>query len=889
MRPGTGAMRTARQSAMRAAHAHFAAHRHAEAQAALEALITLHGEDAGSLLLLATLRLAADADAAEALLRRCIALAPTNSQAWHYLGKVAEQKGDLAAAIERLRHAATLNPHFAPTHNDLGALLQQTGERDAALAALDRAIAIDPDYATAHHNRGMLLVDMRRPSEAREAFRKVLGTHLDSADAWHNVGAAHLSLEEYEPTVAACRQALALDAGHLGAYATLAQALGHLHRNGEATEVRAEWARRQGVVITPCRSEPAQARVLLLGAAEFCNVPAGELLDRTRFETISLNLMPPAQRDADPATDSRALPPVDIVFNAIGDADRGAPFFAPATEFCQKLGRPLLNPPRGVARTRRDALPALIKDIPGLVTPRIRRIARGDMAAFATANEEPGRPLLVRPAGSHGGDDLVRIEDRAELTAYAQGVPADDYYLSDFWDYRGADGLFRKYRLIFVDRAVFPYHLAITNHWLAHYWRAEMAEAMKREEAAFLADFRQAFRGAAADAVAEAARRLDLDYAGMDCTILPDGRVLVFEANAAMLVHLRESREAFAYKHAHVPRIIAAVGEMVLRRIAERRLGTLRVASCASADLDASACDIPGVLARDGDLCARRACHQSAIVEDGDEAEPRGDHARRIGAGRVVDSGEPSVPAGRRDELLVDRNDVRLLAIEHRLQAEREAEIARADIDAADPRHVENAVDVVDRLLGLDHRDDQHLVVGDRLVGAGLAVHHGTDRAVAALAGRRIEAGAGQGLRLLRGVHHRADHTPRAAVEHLADDPRLVPRHAHQRRHRMGVHRLKALHHRQVVLHAVLHIHGDAVEAALGHDLRGKPRRDRQPPIDAGLARRQACFELVHGLPSICGGHACRGALVATTREADQNAAWISRDLICRIRRPPTR
>jgi len=38
-----------------------------------------------------------------------------------------------------------------------------------------------------------------------------------------------------------------------------------------------------------------------------------------------------------------------------------------------------------------------------------------------------------------------------------------------------------------------------------------------------------------------------------------------------MLVHLRESRAAFAYKHAHVPRIIAAIGDMVLRRIAEHR------------------------------------------------------------------------------------------------------------------------------------------------------------------------------------------------------------------------------------------------------------------------------------------------------------------------------
>ena len=565
-------MSAARQAALRAALAHFAARRHADAQAALEALIAQHGEDAEALLLLGTLQLAADAPAAAALFRRCLALAPGNAYAWHYLGKAAEQQGDLAAAIEHLGRAAALNPRFAPTHNDLGALLQQVGERDAALVALDRALAIDPDYTTAHHNRGMLLAEMRRPEEAREAFRQVLAARQDSADAWHNVGAAHASLDEHEPAAAACRQALALDPGHLGAYATLAQALGHLHRGAEAAEVRAEWARRQGVVVTRCRCEPPQARILLLGAAEFCNVPTGDLFDRMRFETISLNLMPPAQADSDPALRRESLPPFDIVFNAIGDADRGSPFFARAAEFCQKLDRPLLNMPDRVARTRRDALPALIKDIPGLVTPRMRRIARADLAAFAAAPERLDRPLLVRPAGSHGGDDLARIEDRAELAGYAEKAPADEYYVSDFWDYRGGDGFFRKYRLIFVDRKVFPYHLAITSHWLAHYWRADTTDGMKHEEEGFLADFRQAFRGAAAEAVSEAARRLDLDYAGMDCTILPDGRVLVFEANATMLVHLRESREAFAYKHAHVPRIIDAMSEMVLRRIAERGL-----------------------------------------------------------------------------------------------------------------------------------------------------------------------------------------------------------------------------------------------------------------------------------------------------------------------------
>lgn len=37
-------------------------------------------------------------------------------------------------------------------------------------------------------------------------------------------------------------------------------------------------------------------------------------------------------------------------------------------------------------------------------------------------------------------------------------------------------------------------------------------------------------------AIAEIARRLQLEYFGMDCNLRPDGRLLVFEANANMNV-----------------------------------------------------------------------------------------------------------------------------------------------------------------------------------------------------------------------------------------------------------------------------------------------------------------------------------------------------------------
>jgi tetratricopeptide (TPR) repeat protein len=563
-------MTPTREVAFRTALEHYKASRPRAAADLFEEVLKADPHDTEALLLLGILRMETDPDAAEALLTRCVALAPGHPFALHNLGKLQQQRGDHWAAIQLFRKSAAGNATFAPTFNDLGASLHQVGEREAALAAVDRAIAIDPDYTTAHRNRGFILMEMQRSEDARQAFHTVLASAHQSADAWHNFGTAHYNLGEFEPAIEACRQALVLDPSHLAAYGTLAQALHRVHRVEEAARVQTEWARRQRVTVTRCRGEYAEARILLVGAAEICNVPTEFLFDRTHFETISIYLLPPAESEEDLIAFGNELPDVDVVFNAVGDADRGAQFLDRASNVFRKLDRPIVNPPDRILRTRRDNIPELLKGVSGLALPATRRVARADISALAAESEEIERPLLLRPIGSHGGDDLVRVKNCAQIAAYLRTVHAEEFYLSDFWDFRSEDGYFRKYRLIFVDRKVYPYHLAISKDWLVHYWRADMVDWMKREEEAFLADFRSVFRDAAADVAVEVARRLDLDYAGMDCSILPDGQVLLFEANATMLVHLRESCVTSAYKHAHVPRIVDAMTDLIRRRVGAR-------------------------------------------------------------------------------------------------------------------------------------------------------------------------------------------------------------------------------------------------------------------------------------------------------------------------------
>jgi hypothetical protein len=54
----------------------------------------------------------------------------------------------------------------------------------------------------------------------------------------------------------------------------------------------------------------------------------------------------------------------------------------------------------------------------------------------------------------------------------------------------------------------------------------------------------------------------------MDCALTEDGRLLLFEANACILLHLDEPAASFPYKHRHVPKIREAFSRLLIERAA---------------------------------------------------------------------------------------------------------------------------------------------------------------------------------------------------------------------------------------------------------------------------------------------------------------------------------
>ena len=330
------------------------------------------------------------------------------------------------------------------------------------------------------------------------------------------------------------------------------------HRE-EAHAHRERAYRQQCVHITPALHE--RRRVLMLAAGGQGNVPVKYLVPgatNTRIEYFIGYAKP-----------DTVLPAHDIVFNVVGDPDVEEPVFVASCNFIETTAKPWLNHPAHVSRTRRDRLPALLHGIADIETPPVRRIKSLVAALGALGDSGMVFPLLLRPAASHGGDGLIRIEDPMGLHAI-DAQPSDAWYLSPFRDYRSTDGYFRKYRMIFVDREPYPYHLAISSHWLVHYATADMLSdpAKCEEERRFLEapELALGMRGMAA--IQAIGRRLDLDYAGVDFTILGDGRVLVFEANATMLVH-PEGPGPFEHKNPFIARIFGAFETMMANRIAQ--------------------------------------------------------------------------------------------------------------------------------------------------------------------------------------------------------------------------------------------------------------------------------------------------------------------------------
>lgn len=270
---------------------------------------------------------------------------------------------------------------------------------------------------------------------------------------------------------------------------------------------------------------------------------------------------------------------IDVLFNSLADPDVNASALLVAISALADVSRPIVNDPRHVVRTRRDIVPGLLHGIDGIVVPRTIRLMPGQLASQVAAEHGLRYPLLLRSAGSHTGLGLQRAAAPSDLdAAIADGRVTPPAYITEFVDCRGADGLYRKMRLMICGETVLMRHHLFSPDWLVH----AAAQAFMETRP----DLLELERRAAADPVTvlppggrelltEIKRRVGLDYFGIDCGPLPDGRLAIFEVNAVMNM-LPASRHPV-----RGPLTVAAIGRIAqaLNELVRVRAGMLSAAS----------------------------------------------------------------------------------------------------------------------------------------------------------------------------------------------------------------------------------------------------------------------------------------------------------------------
>ena len=190
-------------------------------------------------------------------------------------------------------------------------------------------------------------------------------------------------------------------------------------------------------------------------------------------------------------------------------------------------------------------------------------------------------PVIARPLDSQGGKDLEKIDGAEGLSAYLDRVQGDAFFISNFIDYRAADGQFRKLRVVLVDGRPFAGHMGVSSDWMIHYVNAGMHESAEKrsEEERFFATFDEGLAMRHKESLAAICERVGLDYFSIDCAEMPDGRLLVFEIDNAGIVHDFDDPAVFPYKPPAMRKVFDAFRAM----LADRAARSTAVAGAATA------------------------------------------------------------------------------------------------------------------------------------------------------------------------------------------------------------------------------------------------------------------------------------------------------------------
>lgn len=255
-----------------------------------------------------------------------------------------EELREVEARLER-------EPDCVDLHFERARLLSEMGDTEGAKLANLAVLARSPAHVDALNNLGNLLHATGYRTAARSAYTEAIARHPDHPMAHVNLGNIFLEAGDLTAAREHYQAALALDSGFAEAHQGLGNLLAELGNEEAAAHHQRLGLRDQQPIELPYRGEGQPVQVLLLVSGRRSDVPIRHLLDDKVFRTfvVLTNVYDP---DA-------PLPPHDIVFNAIADADSCAQALERAVTLVERTRAPVINSPAAVLGAWRAANSAL--------------------------------------------------------------------------------------------------------------------------------------------------------------------------------------------------------------------------------------------------------------------------------------------------------------------------------------------------------------------------------------------------------------------------------------------------------------------------------------------------------------------------------------------------
>jgi len=447
-------------------------------------------------------------------------------------------------------------------------LLAQMGRSLEARSDYLRVLEFDPANRSGLIDLGRLLVSERHLKAAQMVYSEAVKHYPNDIVCRVNLGGVLLERDDYRGSREQYQAALGIDPEFPQAHGGMYYVLTRLGEFEAAAFHQRKAFGQKSLFTNPYRGTAPPIPVLLLVSSTGGNTPLEKLVDDRVFQTYVVV--------ADFYDTKIPLPAHQIVINGIGDSDAAKNALLAAESLLAFTQAPVINIPAAVRATGRCENAVRLASLPDVIAPTTAaftyvQLASADGTA-ALAQSGFTFPLLLRAPGFHMGQHFVQVDTPADLaTTVANlpgaGRPGAELLVIQYLDARGADDCARKYRVMFVDGRLYPLHLAISPNWKIHYFSADMKDRPdhRAEEAQFLTDMQSVLGEKAMAALERVQTALGLDYGGIDFGLNRQGEILLFEANATMVVEQPDDDPRWDYRRAAVARIHAGVREMLMR------------------------------------------------------------------------------------------------------------------------------------------------------------------------------------------------------------------------------------------------------------------------------------------------------------------------------------